>query len=63
MRVEDISAGQAALHLASRLEAAYAAAADSLHRDAVRRAIDDIRAFHDRQGTAHVGRDASQHPL
>jgi len=35
MRVEDISAEQAALHLASRLEAAHAAAADSLHRDAV----------------------------
>jgi hypothetical protein len=63
MRIEDISAGRAALHLAGRLEAAHAAASDSLHRDAVRQAIDDIRAFLDRQGAAHVGRDASQHPL
>jgi hypothetical protein len=61
MRIEDISAEQAALHLASRLEVARASASDSLHRDAVRQAIDDIRAFLDRQGAAHVGRDASQH--
>jgi hypothetical protein len=62
MRVEDISAEQAALHLASRLEAAHAATVDSLHRDAVRQAIDDIRAFLDRQGASHVGRDVARHP-
>jgi hypothetical protein len=62
MRIEDISAEQAALHLASRLEIARASASDSLHRDAVRQAIDDVRAFLDRQGAAHVGRDASQQP-
>lgn len=63
MRIEDISAEQAALHLANRLEAARASAPDSLHREAVRQAIDDIRAFLDREGAAHVGRDAHQHPV
>jgi hypothetical protein len=63
MRIEDISAEQAALHLANRLEAARAATPDSLHREAVRQAIDDIRAFLDREGAAHVGRDAHQHPV
>ena len=59
MRIEDISAEQAARHSVNRLEAARGTTADSLHREAVRLAIDDIRAFLDREGAIHLGRDAS----
>jgi hypothetical protein len=63
LRIEDVSAERAALHLANRLEAARAFAADPLHREAVRQAIDDVRAFLDREGTGHTGRDTHQHPM
>ena len=52
MRIEDISAEQAARHLANRLEAARATAADALHRDAVRLAIDE-------SGPSSTGREPS----
>lgn len=57
MRIEDVSAEHAAKHLANRLEAARGTTSDSLHREAVRQAIDDVRAFLDREGPRHLGRD------
>ncbi len=63
MRVEDVSAEHAAKHLVNRLEAARANASDAFHRDAVRQAIDDIRAFLDREGPAHLGRNVQGHRI
>jgi hypothetical protein len=63
MRVEALSAERAARHLANRLEAALDAVSDPSHTEAVRVAIDDTRAFLDREGYAHPGRDVSgPHP-
>lgn len=54
LRIEDISTEQAVKHLANRLEAARGSAPDSSHREVVRLAIDDIRAFLDREGDRHT---------
>jgi hypothetical protein len=63
MRIEGMSAEQAADHLADRLAAAFDTVSDPSHREAVRVAIDDTRAFLDREGHAHLGRDVSApHP-
>jgi hypothetical protein len=62
MRVEDLVAEQAARLLANRLEAACGTVPDSLHREAVRLAIDDLRAFLDHEGPVHLARDAQGHP-
>ena len=57
MRVEDISAEHAARLVLNRLEAARGTTPDFLHREAVRQVIDDLRAFLDREGPIHLGRD------
>jgi hypothetical protein len=62
LRVEDVSAEHAAKHLVNRLEAQRSTAPDSLHRSPLRQAIDDVRAFLDREGPLHVGRDAQGYP-
>jgi hypothetical protein len=63
MRIEDITAEHAARDLANRLEAARATTTDSPHREAVRQAIDDVRAFLDREGHPHPGRDVQGRAL
>jgi len=63
MRVEDISAEHAARLLVNRLEADRGRTPDSLHREAVRQAIDDLQAFLDREGPIHLGRDAQEHSI
>jgi hypothetical protein len=63
MRVEDISAEHAARLLVNRLEAARGTTPDSWHREAVRLAIDDLRAFLDREGPTHLGRDVQEYPI
>lgn len=63
MRVEGRTAEVAAGHLANRLSAAHDGVADASHREAIRNAIDDARAFLDRKGAAHPGREVSNsHP-
>lgn len=57
MRIEDVSAEHAARQLLTRLEAARGSTPDAMHREAARQAIDDLRAFLDREGPAHLGRD------
>ncbi len=59
MRIEGMSAEQAADHLADRLSAALDSVPDPLHSEAVRVAIDDARAFLDREGAFHPARDPS----
>lgn len=59
MRIEGMSAGQAADHLADRLTATLDFVSDPSHREAVRVAIDDTRAFLDREGAVHLARDLS----
>lgn len=61
LRVEDTSAEGAATHLANRLAATADTAADAPHREAIRRAIADTRAFLDREGPVHPGREATGH--
>jgi hypothetical protein len=60
--IEDVSAEHAAKHLVNRLEAQRGTAPDSLHREALRQAIDDVRAFLDREGPVHLGRDTQGYP-
>ena len=60
MRIEGMSAEQACAHLAERLRAALDSVSDPSHREAVRVAIDDTRAFLDREGAAHPARDLSR---
>ena len=62
MRIEDVTAEHAAKHLVNRLEAQRGTAPDSLYREALRQAIDDVRAFLDREGPIHLGRDAQGYP-
>jgi hypothetical protein len=63
MRIEDTSAEHAARLLMNRLESARGTTPDALHREAVRSAIDDLRAFLDREGPVHLGREAQGHPI
>jgi hypothetical protein len=60
MQVEGMSAEQAADHLAERLTAALDSASDPSHYEAVRVAIDDTRAFLNREGAVHLARDLSR---
>lgn len=62
LRVEDVSAEDAARHLVNRLETKRGEATDSVHREALRNAVDDVRAFLDREGPVHIGRDAQGYP-
>ncbi len=62
MRVEALSAERAARHLANRLEAILDSATDPSRREAVLRALADARAFVDRAGLFHLGRDAQGSP-
>lgn len=57
LRLLDTSAENAARRLVDRLEAAGTVASDALHRETVQRVIDDLRAFLDREGPPHLGRD------
>jgi hypothetical protein len=57
LRVGGSSAGEAAERLAARLESSLATVADKAHRDPALQALADVRAFVDRQGPAHPGRD------
>ncbi len=60
MRIEGQSTAQAADQLATRLTASLDTVSDSSHRAAVQVAIDDARAFLDREGAFHPGRDVSR---
>lgn len=63
LRIEGVSAEVAAGHLANRLAAAHDSVTDLAHREAIRGALDDMRAFLERQGPTHPGRDlAGTHP-
>ena len=62
MHVEDISAEHAAGLLVNRLEAAGGTNPDSLHRETLRQAVDDLRAFLNHEGPIHLGRDAQGDP-
>jgi hypothetical protein len=57
LRVGGSSAGAAAERLALRLENSLATVADRAHRDPALQALADVRAFVDRQGSVHPGRD------
>lgn len=57
LRFVDISAEHAARRLVDRLEAARSVASDALHREAVQQVLDDLRAFLNREGPPHLGRD------
>jgi hypothetical protein len=57
LQIEGMSVEQAADHLADRMAAAFDAVSDPSRREAVQSAIDDIRAFLNRQGAAHPARD------
>jgi hypothetical protein len=59
MRMEGMSAERAAGFLADRLTAALDSVSDPTHIEAVRVAIDDTRAFLDREGAVHPARDLS----
>jgi hypothetical protein len=59
MRIEGMTAEQAADHLADRLTASRDSACDQSHIEAVRIAIDDTRAFLDRKQAIHPARDIS----
>jgi len=59
MQVEAVSAERAANHLVDRLVAALDNVCDPSHRDAVQFAINDVRAFLDREGAVHLARDLS----
>jgi hypothetical protein len=57
LRVGGQTAGEAAERLAVRLESSLAAVADNAHRQPALQALADVRAFLDRQGDPHPGRD------
>jgi hypothetical protein len=59
MRVEGLTAERAAEILADRLTAALDIVCDRSRSEAVRVAIDDTRAFLDREGAVHPARDLS----
>jgi len=59
MRIEGMSAEHAADHLAERLTAILDSVSDPLHRDAVRLAIDDTRAFLGPEGATHPARNSA----
>jgi hypothetical protein len=61
MRIEGMSAEQAADHLVDRLTANLDSVSDPSHLEAVRAVIDDTRAFLDREGAVHPARDFSSH--
>jgi hypothetical protein len=62
MRMEAMSADRAARQLANRLEAALGMVSDPHHRQEIRQAIDDARAFLDREGRcAYSHCDAQGH--
>jgi hypothetical protein len=61
LRVAGPSAGEAAERLAMRLENSLSTVADSGHRDPALQALADVRAFVDRQGAVHPGRDLKAH--
>ena len=64
LRFVDDSAEHAATHLVDRLaNADRAVASDSHHREAVQQVIDDIRAFLNREGSPHPGRDLQTQPI
>ncbi len=56
LRVEGSCSEQAVDHLADRLTAALDNVSDPLHREVVRIAIEDARAFLDREVAVHVAR-------
>jgi len=58
LQVEGNNAEQAADHLADRLTASLDSISTPSRKEAVQAAIADIRAFVDRAGEAHPGRDA-----
>jgi hypothetical protein len=62
LRIEDVSAEHAANHLVNRLEAQLGTVHDPSHREPLRQAIDDVRAFLDREGPLHICRDAQGYP-
>jgi hypothetical protein len=57
MHIGGRSAGEAAERLAQRLESSLDVVADQAHREPVRQAIADIKAFLDRKGGIHPARD------
>lgn len=59
MRTEDASAELAARRLADHLAAALDNISNASRREEVQIAIDDARAFLDRDGCVHVGRDVA----
>ena len=63
LRMEAMSAERAARYVANRLEDAIHIVADAVHREAVRLAIDDLRAFVDREVAIRLGRDVHGHPI
>jgi hypothetical protein len=58
LRISGPSAEQAAGQLANRLEGSLEAVADPAHREPVRQAIADVRAFLEREGAPHPARDS-----
>ncbi len=61
MRIEAMSPDRAARQLANRLESALGMVSDTHHRQEIRLAIDEARAFADREGCAHSHCDAHGH--
>jgi hypothetical protein len=62
MCIEAMSADRAARQIANRLESALGMVSDPHHRQEIRLAIDDARAFLDREGRcAHSHCDAQGH--
>jgi len=59
MRIEGTSAEHAAEYLSGRLTAVLDTVSDPSYSEAVRAAIDDTRAFLNRQGVPHPARDIS----
>jgi hypothetical protein len=57
MHIGGPSAGEAAERLAQRLVSALDVVADPAHREPVRQAIADVKAFLDRKGDVHPARD------
>ena len=61
MRIEAMSPDRAASLLANRLKSALGMVSDPRHREEVRLAIDEARAFVDRERLAHSGCDPYGH--
>jgi hypothetical protein len=57
MRITGPTAAEAAERLAEQFETAIEVVTDPAHREPVRQAIADVRAFLEREGVAHPGRD------